>query len=372
MQACTRLLALAPSPEHSRILMTGFLEAYQGRSIDGLPEELKAAIAEYRESLGKSDLVLGVRLGDAAAIDKALAAIRDEKRDPASRLVLIETFGQISIPKSVSVLVSLLRSPNVAVRKGALQSLMRYSNPDIARRICDAYHSTLTDEAGQREAALQALASRPNWTAQFLSEIEQFRIPVTSVPADVIQQMRLHTDPEIQARIDKLWGHTRATNEQKLQEIERLRKVIAAPLPAGLSLQQAREAGGQLFKQHCATCHTLFSQGGQTGPNLTGYERTNLGFLLLAIVDPSAGIREEFTQFQIVTVDGRILTGLVTDQSPNTVTLRGANNQLQVIARDQIDILQAMPTSLMPEGLMQKLSDQQTVELFAYLMQPTP
>jgi putative heme-binding domain-containing protein len=127
-----------------------------------------------------------------------------------------------------------------------------------------------------------------------------------------------------------------------------------------------------LFKQHCGVCHTLFDEGGQTGPNLTGYERDNLGFLLLAIVDPSAAIREEYTQFQVATVDGRIVTGLIDDQTPTTVTLRTANNETTVIKREDIDILQAMDTSIMPDGLTEKLDDRQLLDLFAWLMQPTP
>jgi len=183
--------------------------------------------------------------------------------------------------------------------------------------------------------------------------------------------MRLHADDEIQKTVDKIWGKTRATPEEKQQEIARIRELLKAA--AGDARRSLDPVSGQaLFKQHCATCHTLFGEGGQTGPNLTGYERTNLEFLLLAIVDPSAGIREEFTQFQVATLDGRVLTGLLENQTPNAITLRGANNQTTVINRDDLEILQAMPTSLMPDGLTQKLTDDQIVDLFAYLMRRTP
>ena len=52
------------------------------------------------------------------------------------------------------------------------------------------------------------------------------------------------------------------------------------------------QRGRAMFTKHCATCHTLFDEGGKTGPNLTGYERDNIDFLLLSVVDPSAAIRD--------------------------------------------------------------------------------
>jgi putative heme-binding domain-containing protein len=276
------------------------------------------------------------------------------------------------VPQSVPVLLNLLRSPSSAIQKAALQALTRYSDPDIGKRICEAYQNSLTDENGQREAAQRVLASRPEWTSQFLAEIEQFRIRSTSVPPEIIQQLRLHQDPALQERVNKLFGRTRAAPEEKLQDMQRWRKFIASSRGPKAAVHPDAGAGRALFKQHCGQCHTLFGEGGAVGPNLTGYERSNLDFLILAVVDPSAAIREEFTQYQIVTTDGRVLTGLIVDQTPTTVSLRAANGQTSVLARGEIDVLQATPISLMPEGLLPKMTEQQVADLFAYLMQPTP
>lgn len=365
--ACEQLLQLAPQ-EAKPLLMSGFLDAYQGREIAALPAGLKQSIQEYQNSLGESDLVLGVRLNQAEAITSALAAIRDESGDLPTRLALIDTFGQVDVPSSVPVLLGLLRSPSSGIKKAALQSLMRYPDAKIGRQICSLFQSTLPDEHGLREAAYRVLASRAPWTDQLLKEIEQHRLPASAVPHDIIQQLRLHPAEALQERIRKIWGNTRETSEERTAEIERLRALLskATVTPESLTL------GKQLYTKQCATCHTLFSEGGQVGPNLTGYERSNLDFMLLAIADPSAGIREEYLQFQVATEDGRILTGLMTDQTPSTITIRGANNQVTTIPREEIDILQATSTSLMPEGLLRDLSEQEVTALFHYLMQPTP
>jgi putative heme-binding domain-containing protein len=179
--------------------------------------------------------------------------------------------------------------------------------------------------------------------------------------------MTLHTDEQIKALVRKHWGKVRGgTPAEKQQEIARVAELLRDK-PAGQA-----EAGKLVFTKRCATCHTLFGEGGKAGPDLTGYERTNLDFMLLAVVDPSAAIREEFTNFAVVTKDGRTLTGLVEEQNPRTVTLRGVDGQTTLVNRDDIETLAAVPVSLMPDGLMSQLTEAEIRDLFAYLMSRTP
>jgi putative heme-binding domain-containing protein len=177
--------------------------------------------------------------------------------------------------------------------------------------------------------------------------------------------MSLFTDPEVKKLVAKFYGRIRATPAEKQQQIAKLMTLVkqGGGNPT---------AGHALFTKKCGVCHTLFGEGGQTGPDLTGYERTNLDFLLTAVVDPSAAIREEFTNFAITTADGRTLTGLLTEQTTRTVTMRGADNRPVLLNRDDIEELQALPISLMPETQMNELKDQELRDLFAYLMSRAP
>ena len=90
--------------------------------------------------------------------------------------------------------------------------------------------------------------------------------------------------------------------------------------------------------------------------------------MLLAIVDPSAAIREEYTNFAVVTNDGRTLSGLIQDQNTRTVTLRGVDNQTTLINRDQIETLQALPVSLMPDKLLNSLNESEVLDMLAYML----
>lgn len=366
LNACARLLQLAPNDEHRGRLLAGFLEAYQGRDIGTLPPDLSAAITEYQSRIGNSDVALGLKLGQPAAIQAALQIVADEKADSGTRLAYLDLLGRLGKPEIVGKLLPLLGSAPPAIKRATMLALMNYDDPKIGQTICSRYHTSLPAEHDLRSTAQRVLASRAVWTRQLLAEVDEFRIQPATIPLDVVQQMRLHADADIQKQLDKHWGRTRATPQEKQTQIERVRRLLAqADSPSDV-------AGRELFKRHCATCHTLFDEGGQTGPKLTGYERDNLDFLIPAVVDPSAAIREEFTQFQVITKDGLVLNGLLDDQTATTITLRGANNQTTLLNRADVEILQAVATSLMPEGVLEKLSDAEVRDLFAYLRRRTP
>src|SRR6185436_16469250 len=126
-------------------------------------------------------------------------------------------------------------------------------------------------------------------------------------------------------------------------------------------------AGKVLFTKHCATCHQLFGKGTQIGPELTHANRKKTDELLATIVSPSAMIRKEYTNFLVHASDGRILSGLLVEQSAGGITLLGAKNERTTIARDQVETLDESPTSLMPDNLLSPLKPQELRDLFSYL-----
>jgi putative heme-binding domain-containing protein len=74
----------------------------------------------------------------------------------------------------------------------------------------------------------------------------------------------------------------------------------------------------------------------------------------------------------IVTVDGRVVTGVVAEQDANIVVARSSDGNEVSLARDQIDAIRPSPSLIMPEGLLSGLGDQQVRDLFAYLRSTQP
>jgi len=358
--ACARLFDLAPEPECAARLMKGFEEAFAGRTVAAIPEPLSAALAKA----GGGSLGLRVRRGEGAAVDEALRIVQDTERPAAERVGLLEILGQIQRAECVPVLTGVLATAaEPEVRAAVLGALGAYDGPEIAAAII-ALHDRLPPDT--RAVAQSVLASRRGWTDAWLAAIEARTVDPAGVPADVVQRMLLTDDAALRRRIEGLWHDALSSDGERLRaEVERFVGVLgeAAGNPY---------VGKRLFGEHCGKCHVLFSEGGAIGPDLTSYQRDDLRRMLLNVVHPSLEIREGYENVVVLTADGRSVNGFVADQDNQVVVLKGADGRHIVIPRDEIDEMQAIPRSIMPEKLLDPLDDQQVRDLFAYLRATQP
>jgi len=111
----------------------------------------------------------------------------------------------------------------------------------------------------------------------------------------------------------------------------------------------------------------LFNVGGQIGPDLTAFNRDDLASLALATVSPNAEIREGFQYFSVTTNDGRSLSGFLVERDAQILVLRGLEGEDITVRQADVRLLTPMGRSLMPEGLLDGMTDQQLRDLFAYL-----
>ncbi len=88
---------------------------------------------------------------------------------------------------------------------------------------------------------------------------------------------------------------------------------------------------------------------------------------MTSLVDPSRQIRKEYQSQTIALRDGRVLTGLVIEEDDRTLTLIDGNRQKTVVPRDGVEEARVSEVSLMPEGLLDKLTDGQIRDLFRYI-----
>ena len=200
--------------------------------------------------------------------------------------------------------------------------------------------------------------------------IDAGTIDVETVSTAIQRKLLLHNNEEVTKRVHQLFGDVAgATTQQMQKRIEELNEMLQAAKGSGNPYQ-----GKAIYKETCGKCHTLFAQGGNIGPDLTTFKRDDIRGILLNVVNPSAEIRKGFENFTVLTNAGRIITGFLVDQDNQVVVLRGVDGQNVVIPREDIDEMLANSQSVMPEGLLAKLSNEQIKHLFAYLRvtQPLP
>lgn len=353
---CAELLRMAPTPEHSKYLMKGFEEAFRGRSMVGLPEELFQALA----ASGQAPLIMRVRQGDAAAVKEALATVQNAKAKIEDRLLYARAFGEVKQSDAVPVLLGIAAGNDLAsLRKAALVSLMSYEQDEIGVKASALLPKT-TNEV--RTTTIALLASRAKWSVSLLQAVQAGQVAANSVPPDMVDRIRGHKDPAVAELVAKVFPPVAPVVggvdwKQRVVDVEK-------KLKQGTGNPYTGEA---IFMERCAGCHKLFFKGGKVGPELTNYQRDNLGTMLTSIINPNAEIREGFQYYLVETKDGRSLSGFLVDRDTQVVVLRGLEGEDITLRVSEVKELKAMGRSLMPEGLIDDLDDKQLRDFFAYL-----
>ena len=262
-------------------------------------------------------------------------------------------------PESLGPLLALLDGKEpTAVRTAALQALPRYDAAEVAAALIEQYPKM---PPPLQDKVRDVLVSRPAWSAAMLAAVEKTAIPAKDFSPDQIRRIVLHQDSQLTARAEKLWGQIRpATSVEKRGRIN----AIAGLLAKGTG-DPAR--GKSLVTKNCLNCHQLFGEGEKIAPDLTAVDRKNLDVLLQNVVDPSSIIREGYQQYVVATIDGRILSGLLVENSGGKVTVLDAKGVRTPLRENEVETIQRADTSLMPEGLLDTLNDQELRDLFAYL-----
>ena len=167
---------------------------------------------------------------------------------------------------------------------------------------------------------------------------------------------------DINAQLDQIWGGSRSTPAAKLAEIARYKKLLMADAakPADLS------RGRMLFNRACVQCHKLYGEGGEIGPDITGSNRNNLDYLLTNILDPNAEIPNDYRTTILRTKDNRVLVGVIRRSEGQSVTI-ATPAEVVTLAKADVAAIEPQNFSMMPEGLVLALKEDELCDLVAYL-----
>jgi len=355
LRQCARLLGLAETRAQTDAMLTGFEAAYTGRTVAGLPDELAQALVDS----GRSSLALKVRLGDDDAAKQAISLLQNEAADRSERIAIARTLGEVKNRDSLLPLLhTAITGSDVELRGASLAAVSAFDDPVIGERLLSEF-ANFPDDV--RAAWFDTVLSRTEWTVGFVEKIADGRMDSKAIPSDIVEQLRRHGDEHVASTATRVFGPgTTTSRSQWAEQIERIRGVIADG-------SGNPYAGESIYMKQCAACHKLFHKGGDVGPDLTPYQRGNLETLLTSVVQPSAEIREGFEQVLLLTNDGRILTGFLTDQDSQVTTLRGKSGEDIRVEQEDIESIEPVGRSLMPDGLLDGLNEEQLRDFFAYL-----
>ncbi len=360
LASLVRLLGSA-SREIQEDVLEGMLQGLEGRRSFEMPAGWKEAYATLKVSaepaIREQALELALIFDDPLALATIREQAADARLDAKVRSQAIHALVAKKVAGLAPFLLGLVDDP--ATQSAALRGLAEYDDPNTAATILDSYR---TFDAAARQDAVQTLASRPAWAMALLDAVESNRIPRVDLTAFTARQLMNLGNNELTARVNALWGLVRETAADKARLIADYKKRLT---PESLA-RGDRSAGRLLFQQNCANCHKLFDVGGAIGPDITGSQRQNLDYLLENLIDPSGAVVRDYQMQIIETTSGRVITGLVVAESKSAVTIQTVNEKV-VVPADEIEDRVTSPVSMMPDGMLQKLSNEQVRDLVAYV-----
>jgi putative heme-binding domain-containing protein len=164
---------------------------------------------------------------------------------------------------------------------------------------------------------------------------------------------------------DELLKFVRPRTEWKFEELAS----SVEQLKTGRSFSN----GKQIFQAAvCVSCHKMNGVGNEIGPDLTKIDpkQDKPIEILRDILDPSLRINDKYQTFTFELNSGKIVTGLVVAETPDMVKVLEnplAKTEPLDIKKSSIAERKKAPTSIMPKGLLDKLTREEILDLIAYI-----
>lgn len=338
-------------------LMRGMVSGFEGRRKVAEPAgwgELSAKLANSEiEEVRNLSLRLGQIFGDERATRVALRTLRDPDAEVARRRAALTSLVTQQNPQLGDELEALL--DHAALRQDAIRA---YRSIEDARapEILLARYGDL-DFQGRR-AVVETLATRKTYAEKLLAAIESGTVPKEDVPAYIARSM----GGLLGERFTRVYGDVKELTKDKAQLIAKYEQLLT---PGALARADANKGRG-VFERACASCHVIYGRGGMIGPDLTGSNRANIDYILLNMLDPSADIPDAYKLITIETKNGQLLAGTLAEENSQRVVLNTVG-QRSVVAKSDIKTRAIAPVSMMPEGLLTTLKDQEVLDLVKFL-----
>jgi hypothetical protein len=283
------------------------------RTSGPLREKVIEAIGAYDSATAQA--TLAALTGDADAMTRVAAVRAIASRRPQAVVGFIQ--GLLQDPQTaeaaISLIVELLRHqevPSLLAVAIARQTLPTDLSRSLLRRVQSAGGNTELEQAIRTAGKLEAATWK--WTPELQSEI-----------------------------LDRVSHEGSAARGEAIYRREKLQ---------------------------CIQCHAIGSGGGLVGPNLISTGGSSPpDYILQSLLEPSVKLKEGYTTLTIVTVDAEVLSGIVVGQTEEAIRLRLADGKEVRVVVDDIESQQP-GKSLMPEGLLDGLTQAELVDLTTFLI----
>ncbi len=347
---------LGSGPKQLSAMMNGMLAGLEGRSDAIAPANWPTIYTKLKSNPSVAALSQQIAqiFGDKEAAQKFLTSLEDPSSPLETRREAIKKLSVKQYKELLPILPDLLSEG--ALRIDVIRAIASYDSEPLGQALIIGFANYTSLEKGE---ALQTLSSRSVYGRLLTQAIKSGKIKKNEVPVFVARQLRRVVGNgfvEVWGPIDQLSGDN-ALAYKRYQHLLKDGMLITADLNNGKAL----------FTRSCGVCHKLNGEGGILGPDITGSNRTNINYLLSNLIEPSAEIQDDYRMVVITSQDGRTYSGNVIAENDRQLTLRVIGQDQLVLNKSDIQSREVAQVSMMPEGLLQTLSDKEVVDLVGYL-----
>ncbi|HEX8201962.1 MAG TPA: HEAT repeat domain-containing protein, partial [Isosphaeraceae bacterium] len=344
----------AREPDADRLELLGRI----GRGPGGVRGRL-ALLVGLADGLTRAGRPLPGRDGGLADVfDSARTRALSDSEPPWVRALAVAALTKAGAPTAPDLLVALFEPQHPPeVQAAAARSLVELGRPEPVARVLGRW-STYTPAT--RRALLEAVPRSAPVAGALVEAIGRGEVALAELDPATREALRLLPDPALHARVESLLRDV----------VPGDRRAVLRRYEAALTLPADPRRGAELFARHCGVCHQHRGQGHRVGPDLSGVAGRPGEALVADILDPDREVAPDYLNFLLVTRGGRVVTGLIAEETAASLRLRRAEAAEDTVLRSEIDELRATGRSLMPAGLEQGLSEQDVADLIGFLKQP--
>lgn len=351
-------IASSDDPVVQAALLEGMLSGLEGRRNVAAPKDWaklsdKLAASE-NAAVREHSLALSQLFGDQSAVARAFASVQNSAIDTGQRRLALSLLLDQQNRDASNLLKSLIDEPVMTL--DAIRGYAIVENKEGPAVLLSRYPKL---DPQQQRAVVETLATRKIYAEVLLEALQTEQISCDDVPAQVARSL----DEMLGKRFTDVYGAVRAVASDRTALLAKYQQLCH---PTAIAAADAAR-GRAVFENTCAACHTLYGEGGAVGPDLTGSNRANLDYILLNSVDPSYDVPDAYRTVIVLTVDGRVVNGVLAEEDATRIVLKTAEQPRVVIAKEDIEQRKVSPKSMMPDGQLDQMENQQIIDLIKYL-----
>lgn len=338
------MLAAAEGKDQDDLIAAVTAEPVKAAWVKALGDGLRRA----GSSLTKADK--GGKL--AAILDKATQTAANTQAGGSARVAAIELLSVSPAKGSHDALVTCLgeKQPD-SVQAAAIRVMAQTGSADVTAALIGnwAHYGTKA-----QAAALEALLARDDRAVALL---EAKVVKPEAFSAAQVQALIKHKSPKVAA----------AAKMALASVIPPSREEVMAKFKPAIAAKGDATKGRTQFLARCIACHKAGTDGIPVGPDLITVKTKGREALLEAILQPHKEVASQFIAYTVNTKDGQTFTGIITNDTATSMTLKMMGGLEKTLQRSEIKGSSSTGQSLMPEGLETGMSVTDMADLLSFI-----